>query len=661
MEVRVTGAFEQDEREWLEADGLGGFASGTVSGVRTRRYHALLLTATTPPTGRIVLVNGFDAWIESGAGRVALSTQRYEPDTRHPDGAARITVFDREPWPSWTFTLPDGTKVRQEIFVPHGRAAAVLAWRVMERPAGPTVSTEPLRLLVRPFLSGRDYHSTHHENAACRTDAQVGAGLVTWRPYEGAPGVISRANARYEHQPDWYRRFLYSAERERGLDDREDLFAPGWLSWDLSAAEAVWMLEPLDGVPSPQAGITETVAALRDKERARRGSFATPLHRAADAYLVRRDGGRTILAGYPWFTDWGRDTFIAMRGLCLATGRFAEARAILLEWSGLVSEGMLPNRFPDAGAEPEFNAVDASLWFAAAVGDFRLAVDGGEAALTPGERSRLTEAVRRIVDGYARGTRYGIRMDDDGLLACGVPGVQLTWMDSKIGDWVVTPRVGKPVEVQSLWLNALRLASEADPQWEAAHHRALESFSARFWSDERGHLYDVVDVNHERGRVDATFRPNQVLAVGGLPAMLLDSARARRVIDQIEARLLTPVGLRSLAATEPGYVAYYRGGPAQRDASYHQGTVWPWLMGAFVEGWVRVRGNTTEARAAAYDRFVRPLRLHLDEAGLGHVSEIADAEPPHTPAGCPFQAWSVGELLRLEQLLAAPTCGAHPR
>jgi predicted glycogen debranching enzyme len=473
--------------------------------------------------------------------------------------------------------------------------------------------------------------------------------------------VISRANARYEHQPDWYRRFLYSAERERGLDDREDLFAPGWLSWDLSAAEAVWMLEPLDGVPSPQAGITETVAALRDKERARRGSFATPLHRAADAYLVRRDGGRTILAGYPWFTDWGRDTFIAMRGLCLATGRFAEARAILLEWSGLVSEGMLPNRFPDAGAEPEFNAVDASLWFAAAVGDFRLAVDGGEAALTPGERSRLTEAVRRIVDGYARGTRYGIRMDDDGLLACGVPGVQLTWMDSKIGDWVVTPRVGKPVEVQSLWLNALRLASEADPQWEAAHHRALESFSARFWSDERGHLYDVVDVNHERGRVDATFRPNQVLAVGGLPAMLLDSARARRVIDQIEARLLTPVGLRSLAATEPGYVAYYRGGPAQRDASYHQGTVWPWLMGAFVEGWVRVRGNTTEARAAAYDRFVRPLRLHLDEAGLGHVSEIADAEPPHTPAGCPFQAWSVGELLRLEQLLAAPTCGAHPR
>jgi glycogen debranching enzyme len=221
--------------------------------------------------------------------------------------------------------------------------------------------------------------------------------------------------------------------------------------------------------------------------------------------------------------------------------------------------------------------------------------------------------------------------------------------------------VGKPVEVQSLWLNALRLASEADPQWEAAHHRALESFSARFWSDERGHLYDVVDVNHERGRVDATFRPNQVLAVGGLPAMLLDSARARRVIDQIEARLLTPVGLRSLAATEPGYVAYYRGGPAQRDASYHQGTVWPWLMGAFVEGWVRVRGNTTEARAAAYDRFVRPLRLHLDEAGLGHVSEIADAEPPHTPAGCPFQAWSVGELLRLEQLLAAPTCGAHPR
>jgi predicted glycogen debranching enzyme len=646
----VSGRFEYDEREWLEADGLGGFASGTVSGLRTRRYHALLLTATTPPTGRVVLVNGFDAWIETARGdRLAMTTQRYAPDARFPDGAASIESFTSEPWPTWTFALPGGLRVQQEIFAPHERGATIVVWRLLDD--GDSARGDGLvRLVVRPFLSGRDYHATHHENASSRRDARIGDGAVVWRPYDGVPGVVSRANAAYAHEPDWYRQFLYTAERERGLDDTEDLFAPGRLTWDLSSGEAIWLLEPEMGDGGP-VDVAPAVAALRERERARRASFATPLHRAADAYLVRRGDGRTIVAGYPWFTDWGRDTFIAMRGLCLATGRLAEARDILLEWSTVVSEGMLPNRFPDGDAPPELNAVDASLWFIVAVRELLDVSDRGDCALDDAQRAVLLNAVLKIVEGYARGTRYAIRLDSDGLLACGTPGVQLTWMDAKVGDRVITPRIGKPVDVQVLWLHALRVAGAVDARWLDVHERGRASFAERFWNAEGGCLYDVVDVDHEPGRVDATFRPNQIFAVGGFAGQLLDRARARSVVDQVEARLLTPLGLRSLAPGEPDYVAHYGGGPAQRDAQYHQGTVWPWLMGAFVDGWLAVHGDTPDAAAEAARRFLDPLRAHLDEAGIGHVSEIADADPPFTPAGCPFQAWSLGEFIRIEARL----------
>jgi glycogen debranching enzyme len=272
----------------------------------------------------------------------------------------------------------------------------------------------------------------------------------------------------------------------------------------------------------------------------------------------------------------------------------------------------------------------------------------------------LRDAVEAILSAYARGTRYGIRMDDDGLLAAGVPGFQVTWMDAKVGDWVVTPRIGKPVEVQALWLNALLIGSSWNGKWQAVYARGLESFRARFFNEEGGFLNDVVDVNHVPGAVDASFRPNQIFAVGGLPLPLLEAERARRVVDAVEARLLTPLGLRSLAPGEPGYVTHYEGGVAQRDGAYHQGTVWPWLIGPFVEAWIRVRGGTAAAKRQARTRFLEPLQVHLDAAGLGHVSEIADAEPPHTPRGCPFQAWSVGEALRLGTLVLAEQV-ARPR
>jgi predicted glycogen debranching enzyme len=647
-----------DSVEWLEADGLGGFASGTSASVRSRRYHGLLLVATTPPTGRVMLVNGLEAWIDTPAGRYPLSSHHYAPDVLHPDGVRRLEGFSNNPWPTWIFRLEDGTVIEHELFVRHGAPVTVLSWRLREPQPDVTLS-------VRPLLSGRDYHATHHENPAIRFDADVAGHSVTWRPYEGLPSITAVANARYDHRPEWYRNFAYEEERLRGLDYIEDLASPGVLTWDLSSpAVMILTSDGLAGADRPfdcaQDRPETLFQNLRQAERTRR-VFPSILHRAADTYIVRRGERKTIVAGYPWFTDWGRDTFIALRGLCVSNGRLEEAREILLAWAGAISEGMMPNRFPDQGDVPEFNSVDAALWYVIAVHDFLSAVDvrGRKPQRKDGEA--LHAAVNAILESYAAGTRYGIRLDADGLIACGAPGVQLTWMDSKIGDWLVTPRTGKPVEIQALWLNAISIASQLagrhSERWKSLLSSGIAAFRARFWNEVDGCLFDVVDVNHVAGTADSTFRPNQILAIGGLPLMLLEQSCARRVLDNVESRLVTPLGLRSLAPGSPGYAPRYEGNGNERDARYHQGTVWPWLMGPFVEAWIRVRGSTDEARAEARQKFVGPL-LDLAERTGGHLPEIADGDPPHTPRGCPCQAWSVGEILRLESAVFSKAgCG----
>jgi predicted glycogen debranching enzyme len=646
-EVEMTAC---DCHEWLETDGLGGFASGTASGVRTRRYHALLLVAATPPTGRMVLVNGLDAWIETPSASFALTSQRYDPGVVSPDGIARLGSFTTDPWPTWRYVLEDGTQVAHALTAVRGAPAVVVSWAI-------TQASGPCTLSVRPFLSGRDYHSLQQENGAFRFPPERRKQQLIWRPYDGVPAIEMRHDGDYEHQPDWYRRFLYTEEAERGLDCTEDLAAPGILRWRLEPGDEALLLLSSDThgsrVETPGEPLAQTVARVRAAELTRRIAFPSRLHRAGDDYLVTRGSGQTIVAGYPWFTDWGRDTFIALRGLCLAAGRLDDARRILLEWSGAVSEGMLPNRFPDGQTPPEFNSVDASLWYVIAVHDFLTAAAERALAIAPDERDALLRAVDAIVDGYAGGTRFGIRADTDGLLASGAAGAQLTWMDAKIGDWVVTPRIGKPVEIQALWLNALWLTQVRSNRRRELLERGVAAFNDRFWDESAGHLYDVVDVGHVPGTFDASLRPNQLLALGGLPLALVTDARAQRVLDVVESHLLTPLGLRSLSPGSPGYAPAYTGNPAARDAVYHQGTVWPWLLGAFVEAWVRSRGNTERARIEARERFVAPLLRHLDDAGLNHISEIADADAPHTPRGCPFQAWSVGELLRLDQSVLA--------
>ena len=634
--------------EWLETDGLGGFAMGTVSGLRTRRYHGLLVTATSPPVGRTVLVAGMDVAVQTPRGRWSLSMQRYVPDVIDGEGQRFLERFSLEPWPTWTYRLPDGTGVVHELFEQVGASRAFLSWRLLA-PEG----SGPVTLTVRPFLACRPFHTLLHETPAFSFAAECRGDEVRFQPFASGPAVALASNGTYRHEPHWYRQFLYTEERDRGLDHEEDLGAPGVWSFALGGDEAVLVLAAQDPRAPPLGPTRQALEAARQQERVRRAALGTPLDRAAEQYLVARGAGRSIIAGYPWFGDWGRDTFIALRGLCLARGQTRQALDVLSAWAELLSQGMLPNCFPDGASQPAYNAVDASLWF---VVDVALALDAaGDAAARRG----LVDTAEAILDGYARGTRFGIAATADGLLAAGQPGQQLTWMDARVDGREITPRIGKPVEVQALWLNALALAARwgtpSAATWAAAAARGQASFAARFWDAERGCLLDVVDADHQPGAVDRAFRPNQIFAVGGLPMPLLDGARARAVVDAVEARLVTPLGLRSLAPGEPGYVPHYAGGMAARDGAYHQGTVWPWLMGPFVEAWVRVRGGTTAARAAARRRFLAPLRAHLGDVGLGHVSEVADAEAPFTEGGCPFQAWSLAELMRLDRVVLAGT------
>ena len=614
---------------------------GTVNGVRTRRYHALLLSATTPPTGRMVMVNGFEIWVDADDWSCAITSQRYAPDVVFPNGSTRIQDFSDQPWPTWTYALPDGATLTQEILVEPESCETIIWWSLS---AGASLR----RLRARPLISGRDYHALHHENGSFDFSAAVTGQTIVFRPYVGVPPIGFSCNGVFTAEADWYRNFLYAEEAARGLDAQEDLASPGQFIFNLAPDRPASMVLRATDAPIG-GGVVAHAASKTEAERARRASVRSRLARAAQSYIVRRDEGQTILAGFPWFTDWGRDTFIAMRGLVLGTGDLARAEDILTTWAPFVSQGMLPNRFPDDAVAPEYNSVDAALWYVVAAHDF-LGASGDAGRLSPSTAALIQAACDAILTGYERGARFNIRADADGLLQSGAPGLALTWMDARVDGVPVTPRTGKPVEIQALWINALRAASRWSDKWSALDARATKTFTERF-SNPRGGLYDVIDVDHRAGDVDMKIRPNQILAVGGLPFPVLSGAAAQDVVTRVERALLTPLGLRTLATSEAAYVGSYRGGPAARDSAYHQGSAWPWLLGPFVDAWLRVRGHTEAAKAEARTRFLAPLQSHLNQAGLGHVSELAYGDAPFTPRGCPFQAWSLGEMIRIETML----------
>ena len=625
--------------EWLETNGRGGFSSGTVAGPNTRRYHALLLIARNPPVDRVVLVNHLEEQVEIDGQSIPLSANCY-PGVVHPDGHRRCISFSSDPWPTWTYDV-GGTHVIREIFCPQGRDLVVVRWQL-------AAAGRHVQLTVRPMLSGRDYHATHHENGSLQAGARLNSH-VAWRPYGGLPEIRTFYRGIYRHAPDWYCRVQFPIEQERGLDFEEDWWSPGVFAMTLSSDQAAYLVfttEPIEAV--------EIEALVRDERQRRQlaaerrpgdDPLVRALWQATETYLSGRGTQKTVIAGYPWFTDWGRDTFISLPGLCLVTGRFDVARQVIEAFAPHVSQGMIPNRFPDAGETPEYNTIDASLWFIHAVGlylDYTGDLDTVRRVAWP--------AVRAILDGYREGTRFGIRVDDDGLVTGGAPGVQLTWMDAKVGDWVVTPRRGKPVEIQALWVRALSVGETLAERFgekpyakrcEDDRISAIKSFRARFWFADGGYLYDVVD---GEGGNDPSLRPNQIYAVS-FPGQLLEEQQAERVVQVVEERLLTPVGLRTLAPNDPQYRPRYEGGVVGRDGAYHQGTVWPFLLGSFITAWVKVHGGTEAAKHEARG-FLAGIEQHLREACLGQVSEIFDAEPPYRPRGCMAQAWSVAEVLR---------------
>jgi predicted glycogen debranching enzyme len=637
------------KREWLETNGIGGFASSTIVGLDTRRYHGLLTAALHPPGDRYLLLAKLEETLVVGSQRYELSANQY-PGTVHPTGFTLQREFRLDPYPVFVYAA-GGAVLEKSVLLVHGENTVVVTYALTREAAAGDLDVQ---LEVRPLIAFRDFHATTHENDGIAREVVLGDGIASITPYRDLPTLhVAHDAQRVDTAGDWYRSFEYAIERARGLDFREDLYQPFTLRFDLgtSAARATVV-----------AGTEPRAASDADQlvraERARRATlvadapFTDAMQRtllaSADQYVVRRGAGRSIIAGYPWFGDWGRDTFISVRGLCLATDRLDVARDILLAWTEVVSEGMLPNRFADHGEQPEYNSVDAALWFVIAARELLDAAHASGKPLAVAEVEAVWRAIEAILEGYLQGTRHRIGVDSsDGLLFAGEPGVQLTWMDAKIGDWVVTPRSGKPVEIQALWLAALDAAGARTDRWASLLAQGRASFARRFWNASARCLYDVVDPDGRSGAADGSVRPNQILAVGGLPLMLLDEERSRAVVDCVESRLWTPLGLRSLAPGEPEYVGSYAGGPRERDAAYHQGTVWPWLLGPFVEAWVRVRGATPEVKRAAREQFLAPLEAHLCTAGLGHVSEIADAETPHEPRGCPFQAWSVGEALRL--------------
>ncbi len=655
-------------KEWLETNGLGGYASSTIIGANTRRYHGLLVAALTPPTGRTVLLAKLEETVAFRDAEYDLSCNQY-PGRIHPEGHRHLRQFLLDPFPTFHYEIPTGVPARLEktVAMCHGRDAVIVRYRVIACPGN-------ISLIVRPIVNCRDAHHLMKENPAFDTSVEITGGrdVIVVKPYPHAPPLyIHFPGTYFELWEDWYHNFEYREEEARGLDWREDQWSPGFFTCLLAPAETRYLIattEPPDRLDP---------ARLLEAERGRRSSLIRdwelapePIKRlvsSADAFIVtrpgpkpeasppreRRAGSYSILAGYHWFEEWGRDAMIALPGLTLVTGRYEVARSVLETLAGYCSEGMIPNRIPDANSSPDYNTADATLWMFWAAHKY-LDYTADEAFV----RESLLPVFLDVVAWHVKGTRHNIKVDGDGLLRAGGPATQLTWMDAKVGDWVVTPRWGKPVEVNALWHHALRFVEEmgADHEGPSADEVGRQ-FAAKFWNEDAGYLNDVVDGETP---FDSALRPNQIIAVS-LPYPILDMARARRVVAAVQQDLLTPYGLRTLSPRHPRYCSRYAGDQRARDGAYHQGTVWPWLLGQFITAYLRVAEDGDAARQEARG-CLSPIWDHLRDAGLNSISEIFDGDPPHNPRGCIAQAWSVAEVLRAAvedlQMACPPPAGA---
>ncbi len=631
------------QREWLETDGLGGFAMGTIIGANTRRYHGLLIAATRPPVGRRLLVAKIEERLLADGLVCELSCNEYE-GAIHPQGHLCQEEFRLDPWPVFEWAQ-QGYRLRKAVFMPHEQGLTVLCYQLLEAPRAAW-------LHLRPLVAGRDMHHLQRASGAFRSAMEWTDHRFTIIPYDEA----SRLTIDFpggEFRPDglWFYNFRYFREAERGLDYLEDLYSPGEMVWLLRPGECAWLVLSRFGAPADFQG-----EACMAQERQRREALQAPyktdvvarqLAIAADQFVVKREepgkSSYSIIAGYPWFGDWGRDTLISLFGLTLTPKHYEKCRAVLETFLRHMRRGLVPNYFSEEG-EPAYNTADATLWLFVAVRQYL------EATQDWGFGQKMWPRLIEALEAHIAGTDYDIRMEEDGLLWAGNPQLQLTWMDAKVGEWIVTPRHGKAVEINGLWFNALKIgAYVAEKIGDPSARRRYEEFARRakasfgqFWNAELGYCYDVLRPEGP----DASLRPNQLIACA-LPYQVLSRAQRQSLLEKVTAHLLTPYGLRTLAPGSPGYCAHYRGDPWARDGAYHQGTVWPWLMGSYVATYFGVWGVNEQTRRHVRT-LLEPLVEHLfGDAGLGSISEIFDAEEPFAPNGCIAQAWSVAEIFRV--------------
>ncbi|HVX85593.1 MAG TPA: amylo-alpha-1,6-glucosidase [Phycisphaerae bacterium] len=676
------------QNEWLATNGLGGYASGTVAGANSRKYHGYLVVAVKPPVQRFVVLSrvedsvivggpGDDPSAKSpgeastsaaGGGVYDLSTDEFS-DIIHPQGYKNLISFGLTHGPTWRFQVGDAV-IEKSLTLVHGADAVIVRYTLVSR-----TGNAPVKLLVQPMLAGRDFHATInlHQRPWWTVDTNPDGTLAMSAPECPVKLHISHNADRFTTNACWWYNFTYRLERQRGYPDREDLWTPGVLEFTLTPNKPVGFIaatrpmaweKSAELIAQAQRRYDHLAATFDNTDP--KDDFLACLAQAADQFVVRRGapesakshgpsgagggggggtGGASVIAGYPWFEDWGRDTFISLPGLTLTRGLFDVARNILATFADHLRRGLLPNRFPDKSFTPDYNTVDASLWYVHAAYQY-WRYTGDAAFLTKYLYPKLCE----IMEAYRDGTDFGIRMTDDGLIRAGDGNHQPTWMDAKIGDWVVTPRHGKPVEINALWYSNLRIMALV------AHHAGDASRATTFagLADKVARVFEPIyfnvttkclnDVISDDGQADASIRPNQLLAVS-LPFSPLSTEARIGVVAACQKLLLTPMGLRTLAPGSPQYHGRCQGDQRNRDMAYHQGTVWPWLIGPFVSAYVKIRGDNQAASREAH-AFLLPFNDHLKHFGLGSISEIADGDAPFTPRGCPAQAWSVAEVLR---------------
>ena len=625
--------------EWLETNGLGGFASSTIIGTNTRRYHGLLIASLKPPVEKVALLSKLDETIICGEEKFELGCNRYK-DAIAPHGFIHLQSFSKELFPVWIYELPNGIKIKKTIAAIQGENTTLVLYEVMN-----AIASFTLELL--PLISARNFHALMHSNNEINGNATFENFILKIKPYQNIPELyISVPDAAFNEAAYWYYNFEYVVELNRGQDYLEDLFTFGRFSKELKQGEKFGI------IISTENPKERNVFSLFDNEKIRRENLITDckdeteniLRLAADQFIVNRgEDLKTVIAGYHWFSDWGRDTMIALPGLCLTIGRFDDAKKILSAFAKSVDQGMLPNRFPDDGEKPEYNSVDATLWYFIAIKKYLESSADKIFVL-----EELLPILKNIIEWFFKGTRYNIHVSEDGLLEQGIEGQQLTWMDAKIGSWVVTPRIGKAVEINALWYNVLliyadllKLNKEKDvAKIFSAHANKIKNLYVDFyWNEKMQCLYDCVNKDYR----DESIRPNQLFALC-LPFQLISGDKANSIIKVVTEKLYTPVGLRSLSQDHPDYKGTYVGNLQSRDAAYHQGTVWSWLLGPYIEAIIKVKGAEGKKEAK---QIIENFKYHFSEACIGSISEIFDGDVPHTSRGCISQAWSVGELLRV--------------